>query len=88
MGSSSIFGNLVHVGSTLNDSDFKIISTLPTNLNSSGAHLIFDTANHGLYYDADGSGSGAAIWFATLSNISTTLATAVNQLHASDFGVV
>ena len=86
--SSSIFGNLVHTGSTLTNTDFTIINATPTNANSSGAHLIFDTANHGLYYDADGSGSGSAIWFATLSNISTTLATAQGQLHASDFGVV
>ena len=86
--SSSIFGNLVHTGSTLTDSDFKIMSTTPTNANSLGAHLIFNTVNHGLYYDADGSGGGAAIWFATLSNISTTLSTAQTQLHASDFGVV
>ena len=81
--SSSIFGNLVHTGSTLNDSDFKIINATPTNANNLGAHLIFNAVNHGLYYDADGSGSGSAIWFATLSTVNNS-----SQIHASDFVVV
>jgi Ca2+-binding RTX toxin-like protein len=41
------------------------------NATSSNEHLIFNTANNGLYYDADGSAKGAAVQFATLIGVSS-----------------
>jgi Ca2+-binding RTX toxin-like protein len=43
--------------------------------------LLYDTATGNLYYDADGNGAGARIWFATLSGASGTV-------DATDFTVV
>jgi Ca2+-binding RTX toxin-like protein len=38
---------------------------------TSDAHLIFNTSNHGLYYDADGSGKAAAVHFASLASMTS-----------------
>ena len=42
-----------------------------------GSSFYFNSANHGLFWDADGTGAGAAVLVATLNN--------VNALQASDF---
>ena len=38
---------------------------------TSDAHLIFNSSNQGLYYDADGSGKGAAVHFASLASMTS-----------------
>ena len=43
-------------------------------------YLLYNTTTKALYYDADGSGAGAAVQFATLTNIAT--------VRASDFVVM
>jgi Ca2+-binding RTX toxin-like protein len=35
--------------------------------------ILYDTSTGNLYYDADGSGAGAKVWFATLSGVNGTL---------------
>jgi len=47
----------------------------------SNDHLIFNTATGALFYDADGSGSGAAIQFATLTGVG-------NNVAHTDFWIV
>jgi hypothetical protein len=44
-------------------------------------YLLYDTATGNLYYDADGNGAGARIWFATLSG-------AAGTVDATDFTLV
>ncbi len=44
-------------------------------------HIIFNSATGGLYYDADGNGAGAAIQFATMSNM-------VGKLSTADFVMI
>ena len=75
-----LFANLQTTGSSLNTADFAVNASHVAN---SSAHLLFDTTTHGLYYNADGAGTGAAVLFATLSGISIN-----TQIHASDFVIV
>ena len=77
---TALMANLVSSGSTLNSSDF-LVSSLHSN--TASQHLLFNTTTNGLYYNADGSGTGAAILFATLTGISHA-----DHIHASDFVII
>ena len=48
--------------------------------NGKNDFIVYDTSNGALYYDADGSGKGAAVQFATLTGISS--------IDASDFQII
>ena len=69
----SVFTNSKGSDNIFNASDLLVSSwTAKQKVNAtSDAHLIFNTTNQGLYYDADGSGKGVAIQFATLTGISS-----------------
>ena len=75
----SIFINIKGSDNTFNASDIEVNTwTGKQKVNAtSDAHLIFNTSNHALYYDADANGKGMAIQFATLTGIDT--------VSASDF---
>lgn len=75
-----LFSNLQTTGGSLNTTDFAVAASHAAN---STAHLLFDTTTHGLYYNADGAGAGAAVLFATLSGVSST-----TQIHVDDFLIV
>jgi Ca2+-binding RTX toxin-like protein len=77
----SLFTNIKGGDNLFNASDLLVSSwTAKQKVNAtSDAHLIFNTTNQGLYYDADGSGKGLAIQFATLTGLSS--------IDASDFTI-
>jgi serralysin len=81
--SGLVFSRLIHSGSVLSAADFSVITSIPTN--TASQHLIFNASNHGLYYNADGSGAGAAVLVASITDISTTLSLALTQIHVGDF---
>ena len=67
---NSIFKKLIITG-TLNNMYFKANATgIATDSND---YIVYNTTTGDLSYDADGSGRGAAVVFATLSNIPTDL---------------
>ena len=76
-----IFSNILGVNNSFDANDILKGSWKKTIDNSSSdAHLIFNSANHALYYDADANGSGLAVQFATL--------TGVTSINANDFMIV
>lgn len=77
----TIFRNILGDDAQFDANDILIGSWKKTIDNSSSdAHLIFNSANHALYYDADANGSGLAVQFATL--------TGVTNINANDFIIV
>jgi Ca2+-binding RTX toxin-like protein len=78
----SLFTNIKGSDNLFNASDLLVSSwTAKQKVNAtSDAHLIFNTTNQGLYYDADGSGKELAIHFATLTGLSS--------IDASDFQII
>jgi Ca2+-binding RTX toxin-like protein len=62
----------------LNDTDLSdniVVSVAGSNALDANDYLIYNSTTKALYYDADGSGAGAAVQFATLTNIATVRAT-------------
>lgn len=81
--SLSIFTNIKGADSVFDGADLLSGSWTgkqKVNASSSNEHLIFNTANNGVYYDADGSGKGAAVQFATLVG--------VNTISVDDFSII
>ena len=77
----TIFRNILGDDALFDVNDILIGSWKKTIDNSSSdAHLIFNAKNKGLYYDADASGSGLAVQFATL--------TGVASINADDFIII
>lgn len=67
----------------LNDTDLSdniVVSAMGNSALDANDYLIYNSTTKALYYDADGSGAGAAVQFATLANIAT--------VRASDFVVM
>lgn len=75
--SSKIFTKLLN---DINLADNLVVAGAGIKALDANDYLLYDAYNSSLYYDADGSGSGAAIQFAKLSNI--------NSLNANDFVVM
>ena len=78
----SIFTNIKGGDNTFDAYDIEV-NTWAANQKvnaTSDAHLIFNSSNQGLYYDADGSGKGAAVHFASL--------TSMTSIEATDFFVI
>ena len=77
----TIFRNILGDDAQFDVNDILIGSWKKTIDNTmSDAHLIFNAKNKGLYYDADASGSGLAVQFATL--------TGVTSINADDFIII
>lgn len=73
---NAVFAKLITLG-TLSELNFVASST--GKALDANDYVLYNTATGGLYYDADGIGSGAAVLFATLTGIPT--------LAASDFTI-
>jgi Ca2+-binding RTX toxin-like protein len=74
--SPTIFSS-INISESLNLLSGEWTARQKVNATASDGHLIFNTVNKGLYYDADGDGKGAAVQFATLLG--------VGSLSADDF---
>jgi Ca2+-binding RTX toxin-like protein len=72
---ASLFGNAKGTDGIFDASDILIGAGVTKG--TVDQHLIFNTINKALYYDADGGGAGAGVQFATLTGITT--------LSAADF---
>ncbi|MFZ4523968.1 MAG: FG-GAP-like repeat-containing protein [Chlorobium sp.] len=72
---STLFANIKGADGVFNGSDILIGARASKGTATGDEHLIFNTANHTLSYDADGSGTGAAVQFATLTGVVTLLDT-------------
>ncbi len=68
---ASLFANVRGSDSVFNASDILIGAGVTKGTVGGNEHLIFNTANKALYYDADGGGAGAGLQFATLTGITT-----------------
>ncbi|MEI6651068.1 MAG: DUF4347 domain-containing protein [Chlorobiaceae bacterium] len=68
---ASLFANIKGSDSVFNASDILIGAGVTKGTVGGNEHLIFNTANKALYYDADGGGAGAGVQFATLTGITT-----------------
>ena len=67
----SLFANVKGSDGVFNASDLLIGSGVIKGTVGGNEHLIFNSINKALYYDADGGGTGAGVQFATLTGITT-----------------
>lgn len=74
---SSIFTKLLNDTNLL---DNLVVGGIGAKAIDANDYLIYNSFSKGLFYDADGSGAGTAVQFATLNNVST--------LNANDFVVI
>jgi len=74
---SAIFAQLFN---DTNLSDNLVVGGTGVKAIDANDYLIYNSFSKGLFYDADGSGAGTAVQFATLNN--------VNSLNANDFVVI
>jgi Ca2+-binding RTX toxin-like protein len=77
----SVFAHLNQTNSVLNAADFHSGTGASLAATNANQHILYDTANGKLYYDADGSGAGTMVQFATLNGVG------LNALGASSFFV-
>lgn len=69
---SAIFSQLFN---DTNLSDNLVVGVTGVKAIDANDYLIFNSFSKGLFYDADGSGAGVAVQFATLNNVSSLSAT-------------
>jgi Ca2+-binding RTX toxin-like protein len=67
----TIFAHLNQTNAVLNAADYHSGTGATLAATTANQHILFDTANGKLFYDADGSGAGTAVQFAQLSNVGT-----------------
>ena len=72
---STLFANVKGADDVFNSSDILIGAGVTKGTAAGDEHLIFNTTNKALFYDADGGGAGAAVQFATLTGVVTLLDT-------------
>ncbi|MEI6651370.1 MAG: FG-GAP-like repeat-containing protein [Chlorobiaceae bacterium] len=72
---ATLFANVKGGDGVFNGSDILIGAGVTKGTTAGDEHLIFNTTNHALSYDADGGGAGAAVQFATLTGVVTLLDT-------------
>ena len=70
---STLFANVKGADDVFNSSDILIGAGVTRGTAAGDEHLIFNTTNKALFYDADGGGAGAAVQFATLTGVVTLL---------------
>ena len=74
-GLATLFANVKGGDGVFNGSDILIGAGVTKGTAAGDEHLIFNTTNHALSYDADGGGAGVAVQFATLTGVVTLLDT-------------
>jgi serralysin len=72
----TVFAHLNQTNAVLNAADFHSGTGATFAATTASQHILFDTATHGLFYDADGSGAGAAVQFAVLAGVASLTAAA------------
>ena len=72
---SILFSNVKGSDGLFSGADILIGAGVTKGTVAGDEHLIFNTTNKALYYDADGGGAGAAVQFATLTGVTTLSAT-------------
>jgi Ca2+-binding RTX toxin-like protein len=69
--SGAVFAHLGQSNSILLATGFHAGTAAALAATNAAEHILFDTANGKLFYDADGSGAGLAVQFAQISNVNT-----------------